>query len=297
MNKYLILLIFLFFLTGNLTSAGSSSMIHGKVRDIQGKPVIDARILLMDKNFVMQSAKVQIKEDGSYVISQLPENSYTILVLRAGYVPWMEWCFRLDGNDTARIDVLLEDKETPQFVYYDNPTKEEIAGWTDFLKVFNEPPLYSPIDTTEIRESYRFIWSRTFHHPVLIHLEIDKNGEGVVYFKEADGQGGYDLGKMFRNDRISFTKIITKEGQSVKEAISIINNFSKEADSIFWTQPYRIDDGSITLDGASWQVEGRKAGRFHMVCRKSPKEGDKLRHFVMNIMQLFRIRFYYDEVY
>src|SRR5262252_10747569 len=69
-------------------------------------------------------------------------------------------------------------------------------GWySKHLKAMDESSLNS---MAESDETYRFLWLRTFHHPIAIRV-WRKSEERNMAFKELDGAGGYDPGKLIAN--------------------------------------------------------------------------------------------------
>jgi hypothetical protein len=108
----------------------------------------------------------------------------------------------------------------------------------DYVKLLNalrEPNL---CDTHwKNGQGFRFIWSRTFHNPMLVSLEIHQDGTGLVHYKRLSGQGGFDLGHltMDRTRRASIADVTPETG----------------------------------LDGAMWVMEGIKDGKCRIVERWS----------------------------
>src|SRR4030081_3548113 len=59
------------------------------------------------------------------------------------------------------------------------------------LRAMREPSLWESSKDTSL-ESYRFLWLRSFHHPVSARLEVAKDGTAQLFVKVLSGQGGYD---------------------------------------------------------------------------------------------------------
>src|SRR5271157_5507522 len=55
-------------------------------------------------------------------------------------------------------------------------------------------------------QSYRFVWLRTFHHPVTVRLDIMADGTGRLTTKTANGAGGYEPGKLIESRSRSLTQ-------------------------------------------------------------------------------------------
>ncbi len=126
-----------------------------------------------------------------------------------------------------------------------------INWYASNLKACNEPVLWDTLPT----KVFRFLWLRTFHHPIVIGLQ-NKNDTVTLYWKVCDGKGGYEHGKLI----IDKSKTLT---------INEWNDFVASIDSIgFWNLPstkYNI----LGNDGAQWILEGKEPGRYHVVDRWS----------------------------
>lgn len=113
--------------------------------------------------------------------------------------------------------------------------------------------------TNENAEIYRFLWLRTFHHPISVRIEKN-NGEVKLFTKELDGEGGYDPGKLIRNKELKIS-----DGNFCK-FLNLIDNAG------FWQMPTEND--LIGNDGANWVLEGVRDNRYHIVDRWSPRDGN-----------------------
>jgi hypothetical protein len=142
------------------------------------------------------------------------------------------------------------------------------AGRDDFindwygkhLKAMGEKSL---LDVASVdNEIYRFLWLRSFHHPIFVRIERSQN-DIKLFTKELDGAGGYEPGKVLRSKEIvlkreDFCKFLT---------------LLEKAD--YWNLPIEKDDTTVVrVDGAEWILEGVKSGRYHIVDRWSPKKGE-----------------------
>ena len=78
-----------------------------------------------------------------------------------------------------------------------------MADWfTDELKVLGEPSLWQGSKTSP-SESYRFLWLRTFHHPIAIRLDLRNDGVGILTTKVASGTSGFPQKKPYLVENIS----------------------------------------------------------------------------------------------
>lgn len=123
-----------------------------------------------------------------------------------------------------------------------------------FLKLMDEKSLLDGSNETEI---YRFLWLRTFHHPIFVRVE--RKGNSIrLSSKESNGAGGYEPGKIIRT-----TNIILNESQWC-EFLSIVEK------SKYWQMPSEKQVAGV--DGAQWILEGVKEGRYHIVDRFMPQK-------------------------
>jgi hypothetical protein len=136
-----------------------------------------------------------------------------------------------------------------------------VAGWySSQLHAMGELPL-SKGTTNENQATYRFIWLRTFHHPLVARLVLNGAGSGVLYVKMADGAGGYSPGKVIMNS----TFILERE-----EAQNILSLLSKMD---FWHAPTELVNGPSGCDGSEWILEGSNRAAYHVIDRWTPQSG------------------------
>ena len=128
------------------------------------------------------------------------------------------------------------------------------------LRALQEPSLLA-LTKHEKAEVYRFLWLRTFHHPVSVRMDLQADGSWILVTKVASGAGGYKPGTLITN--VS-RKLTTQEAQSY---------LSRLQNAGFWSVPNPIYDDQAGKDGSQWIIEGMKAGHYHVVDRWSPKDG------------------------
>ena len=136
--------------------------------------------------------------------------------------------------------------------------KSSAQRYSKYLAAFREPSLYK-LSQLPSAHSYRFLWLRTFHHPVSVRVEIGRDGIGLVTTKVTDGAGGYSPGRM----KLNRTRRLTK--QQTDWLLERINALG------FWSLAVHEAPGGF--DGAQWVIEGVKDGKYHVVDRWSPKSG------------------------
>lgn len=127
----------------------------------------------------------------------------------------------------------------------------------DHLAAMQEKSLLATTDETA--EIYRFLWLRTFHHPIFVRIER-RRGEIELFTKELDGAGGYNPGKVLRRAEFAVTP----------EDFCKFSKLLEKAN--FWRLP--ADDDVMGNDGAQWILEGVRRGRYHAVDRWTPETGE-----------------------
>jgi len=107
-------------------------------------------------------------------------------------------------------------------------------------------------------EIYRFLFSPTFGHPVVMRLDVRPDGSGIVTVKKSDGKGGYDPGKLVLVRRL---RVSRREVETFREVI-------EKQD--FWSIPSESPGEFLPLDGVGWTLEALVHGKYHDVMRVSP---------------------------
>ena len=138
------------------------------------------------------------------------------------------------------------------------PAKASQSEWyAKHLAALGEPPLY--FCNGGVEESYRFLWLRTFHHPVVVRI-WKWGGAQFLNVKELDGAGGYAPGKLILNRTRELTADEWDEFTNLVEQ------------SCYWRMPSE-DEDLTGMDGAQWILEGIKQERAHVVDRWTPRSG------------------------
>jgi hypothetical protein len=157
------------------------------------------------------------------------------------------------------------------------------AKWySQELEVLGEPSLLGLAKNRS--ESYRFLWLRSFHHPVAIRFDIRTDGIGVLTTKVASGAGGFKPGHLIENVSRPLTRAQTQ---------AFLARLTKVG---FWSLPNPVDDQS-GLDGSDWIIEGVKEGNYHVVDRWSPKEGPVRELGLYLAFGLAQLNIPKDEIY
>jgi hypothetical protein len=138
---------------------------------------------------------------------------------------------------------------------------EFIDRWySKHLSALREPSLWETSQSDLTAEAYRFLYLRSFHHPISVRLVVAQDKTATLVSKETNGKGGYEPGRLIRNRTIHMSQTQTEA------FLTALNELS------FWSLPPLLEtEGNfIQTDGAQWILEGVKQGRYHLVDRLSP---------------------------
>lgn len=123
------------------------------------------------------------------------------------------------------------------------------------------------------KEAYRFLWLRSFHHPIFVRIERNQDKYNLVA-KEYDGKADIKPGKLLRTDEKSISK---------EEWCEFIELLEK---SDFWNIKAREYSDIINgFDGAQWILEAAKEDRYHAIDAWSP-EDENFREVCMFLLKL-----------
>ncbi|MCB9174427.1 MAG: hypothetical protein H6589_07445 [Flavobacteriales bacterium] len=125
------------------------------------------------------------------------------------------------------------------------------------LRAMSEPILCKDYS---VDNSYRFTWLRTFHNPIAVRID-NNNGQILLTWKECDGAGGYEPGKIIVDKQ---KKISEAKWQEFQKMISQID---------FWKMPSTSNE-ILGTDGAQWILEGINEGKYHVTDRWTPRGSD-----------------------
>lgn len=143
------------------------------------------------------------------------------------------------------LRVAKSNSQTEYFPLYDS--------YSVHLKAMHESPLPSLIDEDE---SYRFVWLRSFHRPVMVH--VWRTGDRyLTVVKRLNGRGGYAPGT---------SDLYWARSLTVNDWDSFMMHLEHAQ---YWQMPTR-DNRMMAQDGAQWILEGYREGRYHVVDRQSP---------------------------
>lgn len=173
----------------------------------------------------------------------------------------------------------------PQKTFGDDPRLDQfVSGWySGQLKALREPSLLE-LSKAPSTESYRFLWLRSFHHPIAIRVDVQADGSATLTTKIASGAGGYPPGRL----TASTTRLLTKD--EAQKLIARINA------SRFWQLPSYERDRAGN-DGSEWVVEAAVHGKYHLVSAWSPKDGPIHDLGDMFLFELAKINVPKNEIY
>lgn len=125
-----------------------------------------------------------------------------------------------------------------------------IAWYSKHLDAMDEPSLSVTIMRAE---TYRLLWLRSFHAPMVFRLTIGPDGTSELLTKKTDGEGGYEPGKLMKKITMP---IDAKDTGILLAALEKVN---------FWNLPSQKTGQGF--DGAQWVLEGVTNGKYHVVDR------------------------------
>src|ERR1017187_7041429 len=147
----------------------------------------------------------------------------------------------------------------PQGALEDNPQGDSFrSNWySRHLKALGEPSLFQMAKNSKA-ESYRFVWLRTFHHPVIVRVDINADGSAELTTKVSNGAGGYEPGKLIEN---ASRPLIQRQTEKFLATIKRLQ---------FWELPTNETSEGVGCDGSQWLIEAVPAGKYHVVDRWTP---------------------------
>jgi hypothetical protein len=277
-----------------------TAVINGSVADSNKKPVAGAEVYLVPGS----GSGTKTDGKGTFSFSSLNPGTYKIIVLHGGFIPWAKG-IKIESGQIITLDVSISagaEQKVMAKIY--EPRPEDLEKFNRDLKSLNEPSLCSQTLIEEKQESYRFLWLRSFHDPVLIQLINKGPAKAKILYKEYEKWDGEKYGSIIENktfDALKNLRTVDLPENVVQSALDVILRHAKEQ---VWEQPYAYLetiglDGRIMvgLDGATWTIEAIKDGKCHIVNRWSPEISDPVRQFADTLIMLSGKRFYYDEVY
>ncbi|MCY1230808.1 hypothetical protein D9M72_432370 [compost metagenome] len=116
------------------------------------------------------------------------------------------------------------------------------------------------ITCNDAATEYRFLWLRTFHHPIAIRATITGR-QAILHAVELDGKGGYEPGQVLRQLRRSLS---AEELQTLEHVVTASN----------LRQTPRVERLAVLgTDGAQWVLEISDRTGYRVLNRQSPTSG------------------------
>jgi hypothetical protein len=132
------------------------------------------------------------------------------------------------------------------------------------LKLLGEAPFVG-LSRNPSAHSYRFLWLRTFHHPISIRLDIQQDNTGILTTKVAGGAAGYPR---------KGTQIIENTSRTLTSYE--VNKFLSKVDQVkFWQVPSCLVGDQTGTDGSNWIIEAVRGGRYHVAARWTPTANEQ----------------------
>jgi hypothetical protein len=225
-------------------------------------------------------------------IFKLDEVSITLC---ATHVPNRANGFRIDHHLVRSFSILslafivaasvAQGQYFPKLALDSHPRGDEFkqAWYSGELRALREPSLL-PLTKIPSKECYRFLWLRTFNHPIAIRFTPKSDGTSVLIVKVANGWAGFHPGVLSENSSVILTREQTQGFLTLLDKVD------------FWHVVNPVDDQTGT-DGSQWIIEGVKGGRFHVVDRWTPRNGPVRELGLMLAFDLAHLNIPKNEVY
>ncbi len=186
----------------------------------------------------------------------------------------------------ALVAAVAQEPYFPQGVLDDDAQGDLFrSNWySKHLKALEEPSLFQMARASSA-ESYRFVWLRTFHHPVIVRVDIKANASGELTTKLSSGAGGYEPGKLIENTSRPLTQRQTEKFLATIQRLQ------------FWELPTHETPETVGCDGSQWIIEGIKDGKYHVVDRWTPAKGAIHDLGLTFIFGLAQMRIPKDQIY
>lgn len=183
------------------------------------------------------------------------------------------------------VAFLLASAALPAQQYFPAGVLPSESQYSRQLKALHEPSLWELSRKDPNAVVYRFLWLRSFHHPIAIRVVEHPNGSGWIYARMTSGRGGAEPGSILRYSNSWLRKARTEEWLAEFETTN------------FWSLPALLPDAHDSADGARWILEGVRNGQYHVVDRWSPGVNDPLRAIGMLGLKFARFKIRPAEVY
>ena len=162
--------------------------------------------------------------------------------------------------------------------------QEWIALYSKYLGALKEPSLFEQSKSSS-SQSYRFLWLRSFHKPVVVRLDVGGDGIGRVAIKIGSGPG------------VSAAIVGPVEERIRRLTKQQTDSFLDQVNALGFWQLSPQEDPVAGPDGARWIVEGVKDGQYHVAHRWTPQNGAVRTLGLALAIDLGHLKIPADEIY
>lgn len=154
----------------------------------------------------------------------------------------------------------------------------ELLWYSSALYCAKEPILFNYYQNQEI---YRFLWIRSFHHPMVFSLKKHRN-KVILNIKKLDRIPQfcteYEIIESMGDENVTRDTIVHKANrqanlvlnQTIHLSVKEWNQFEKLLNkSSFWRAPIKKED--IGTDGSEWIIEAHLKHQYWFANRWSPQ--------------------------
>lgn len=136
-----------------------------------------------------------------------------------------------------------------------------VSWFSRELTVLKEPSLWQLSQSDKAAEVYRFVWLRTFDHPVAVRIVVNPDGRGTATTKASSGTAGFHPGHPIEDKT---TGLSAAQVRAFLVRLKTAN---------YWALAAEDSAAPRGCDGAEWILEGARNGKYHVVDRWSPDKG------------------------
>ena len=153
------------------------------------------------------------------------------------------------------------------------------------LVALQENSLWEVSQQQRSTEIYRFLWLRTFHHPISIRVTVTGRSAGELEAKETNGYGGFpESGRLIRDDK----RILSKAEMEL---------FFTKLDRLHLWIPQHGQENRGGTDGAQWVLEAVRGGQYRILDVWGPEGSEPMRALGVAMLGLAHIRIPPEDLY
>jgi hypothetical protein len=270
-------------IVGSCAWAQASGQVTGTVKDHSGAVVPGAKVI------VAKIVAGSVTDDnGSFRFPTVEPGEHLLLVESQGFLPWSHEVVVVQGNEESYIaaELVVAPVKGEEIVISQRGLEPRtVERYSGVLEKMKEPGLCKVPHEPGL-ETYRFLWLRTWREPILVR--VDRHPDGMARMTLKTARRNVD------NDQIGALKT-TKARKLGRQDAEYLRMILDEAN--FWQFPSQVHSGTITMDGASWTIEGTKDGVCHVVDRSTPVKGPFRRLSLAFLLDIARLKLLYRDVF